>query len=413
MGLQILILCTYLAVASASLEVVNQWSLLQFDFPPDPVPLEKFQPENTVPTGLEVGWDRIYLGIPRLRAGVPATLAWIPRSLPPGVSPVLQAYPDWSWHTAGRGDINCTGLISVYRIRADRCNRLWVLDAGVITSLDDFRRVCPPKILIFDMATDRLVRSVYFPRELLRPASLLTNIVLDDTRSSSSRHSSTCDNLFAYITDTVAPGIIVYDGRRDNAWRVTHASMYPDPDFGEYDIGGEKFTLMDGVVGLTHSPAQGLLYYQPLATDRIFSVSTAVLASGPPAEGTDLPVNLVGRKSSQGLGIAVDPRDDTIIFSPMTETAIAAWNPITNSHRVLAQDPEKLQFCAEVRWVERDNGVVWALSTRFHKYFKRTVSKHEINVRIVRVVEAGYGSTYVPLQPHILRRSANYTSPLY
>lgn len=69
----------------------------------------------------------------------------------------FQAYPDWSWHTAGRGDINCTGLISVYRIRADRCNRLWVLDAGVITSIDDFRRVCPPKILIFDMATDRLV----------------------------------------------------------------------------------------------------------------------------------------------------------------------------------------------------------------------------------------------------------------
>ncbi|CAH2106429.1 unnamed protein product [Euphydryas editha] len=410
MALEIFVLCTCLAVASASLEVVNQWSLLQFDFPPDPVLLEKFQPENTVPTGLEVGWDRIYVGIPRLRAGVPATLAWVPRSLPPGVSPVLQAYPDWAWHTAGRGDINCTGLISVYRIRADRCNRLWVLDAGVITSLDDFRRVCPPKILIFDMATDRLVRSVYFPRELLRPSSLLTNIVLDDSRSSASRHSSTCDNLFAYITDTVAPGIIVYDGRRDNAWRVTHASMYPDPDFGEYDIGGEKFTLMDGVVGLTHSPAQGLLYYQPLATDRIFSVSTAVLAAGPPAEGTDLPVNLVGRKSSQGLGIAVDPRDDTIIFSPMTETAIAAWNPITNSHRVLAQDPEKLQFCAEVRWVERDNGAVWALSTRFHKYFKRTVSKHEINVRILRVVEAGYGSSYVPLQPHILRRAANFTS---
>lgn len=50
------------------------------------------------------------------------------------------------------------------------------------------------------------VRSVYFPRELLRPSSLLTNIVLDDTRSSSSRLSSSCDNLFAYISDTVAPG---------------------------------------------------------------------------------------------------------------------------------------------------------------------------------------------------------------
>lgn len=66
---------------------------------------------------------------------------------------------------------------------------------------------------------------------------------------------------------------------------------------------------------------------------RLFSISTAVLSAGPPAEGTELPVNLVGRKSSQGLGVAVDPRDDTIIFSPMTETALAAWNPVTNSHK--------------------------------------------------------------------------------
>lgn len=86
----VVFLLAYVATASATLEVVNQWSFMQFDFPPDPVLLEKFQPENTVPTGLEIGWDRLYLGIPRLRAGVPATLAWIPRSLPPGVSPVLQ-----------------------------------------------------------------------------------------------------------------------------------------------------------------------------------------------------------------------------------------------------------------------------------------------------------------------------------
>lgn len=50
------------------------------------------------------------------------------------------------------------------------------------------------------------VRSVYFPRELLRPSSLLTNLVLDDTRSSNTRLASSCDHLFAYISDTVAPG---------------------------------------------------------------------------------------------------------------------------------------------------------------------------------------------------------------
>ncbi|GBP62842.1 Major royal jelly protein 2 [Eumeta japonica] len=243
------------------------------------------------------------------------------------------------------------------------------------------------------------LRSIFFPRELLRPSSLLTNIVLDDTSTPSGHQSEYCDHIFAYISDTVAPAIgrssravkstrgdlvqepsfprghrstpqlmrtetdqrapcvrrcvafsekrkpicyragrlhiirifaytpapvafrgmadvpfklslvceftsekrqharsprrdwpalrerawgvrldtqysarlraiIVYDAGRDDAWRVTHASMYPDPDMGEYDIGGERFTLMDGVVGLAHSPALSLLYYQPLATDR-------------------------------------------------------------------------------------------------------------------------------------------------
>ncbi|KAI8435950.1 hypothetical protein MSG28_004116 [Choristoneura fumiferana] len=114
--------------------------------------------------------------------------------------------------------------------------------------------------------------------------------------------------------------------------------MYPDPDMGEYDINGERFTLMDGIVGLAHSPAQGLLYYQPLATDSIGYY----------------------------------------------------------------YDSEKLQFCAEVRWAERDNGAVWALSTRFHKYFRRQVNKHEIHIRVVRVVEGGYPA----LAPHVLRRAA-------
>lgn len=69
-----------------------------------------------------------------------------------------------------------------------------------MTSLDDFRRVCPPKLIIFDMHTDQPVRTVQFPREVLRPASLLTNIVVDETVQ------GTCDQAMAYISDTAAPG---------------------------------------------------------------------------------------------------------------------------------------------------------------------------------------------------------------
>ena len=149
------------------LETIAQWPLLDFIFPYDPAFLEQFQPQNVVPTGLEIGWHRLFIATPRLRAGVPATLSFIPRDIPLGSTPHLQAYPSWEWHSAGKGDFNCSKLISVYRVRADKCNRLWVLDSGINTSIDDFTVACPPKILVFDLHNDQLARIITFPREVI------------------------------------------------------------------------------------------------------------------------------------------------------------------------------------------------------------------------------------------------------
>lgn len=130
----------------------------------------------------------------------------------------------------------------------------------------------------------------------------------------------------------MAAGIVVYDSKRDLTWRLSHPSMFADPNFAESTIDDYKFTLMDGIVGFAFDPQSKLVYYQPLATDRLFSVSTAALKAGPLQIGTDLPVNLVGRKSSQGIGLAVSPYG-SIFFSPFTETAIAEWNPKANSQK--------------------------------------------------------------------------------
>ncbi|XP_017778768.1 PREDICTED: protein yellow-like [Nicrophorus vespilloides] len=375
-----ILLCVGLSNA-VDLEILNEWNLLDFNFP-DYEFIKNFKPENTVFTGLEITDDRLILAMPRLRAGIPATLASIPRNTPKGSSPKLDAYPDWSFHAAGVDNTSCTGLVSVYRIRQDSCNRLWVLDSGVQTSIDNFQRVCDPKLVIFDLRTDTVVRTVVFPKEVLRPASLMTNLVIDESVNGK------CDSALVYMSDTAAPGVVVYDSSKDNIWRFMHPSMFPDPNFSDYTIDNERFTLMDGIVGLGFSPNRGLLYYQPLATDRIFSVSTSVLRKGPLAEGVDLPVALVGKKSSQGLGLAVDSFSDTLYFSPLEQTSIASWNPKSNQERLLAFDPQKLQFLAEIRWAEKDGGNVWALSTRFQKFFRRTVNGNEINLRIVRVPKA-------------------------
>jgi hypothetical protein len=109
--------------------------------------------------------------------------------------------------------------------------------------------------------------------------------------------------------------------------------MYPDPDFADSFINGMKFTLMDGVVGITHDEESGQVYYQPLATDRVFSVSTKALRAGPIPFGQELPVKLVGKKSSQGLAITTSPSGGTLFYSPFSANAIATWNPRTNEHR--------------------------------------------------------------------------------
>lgn len=103
-------------------------------------------------------------------------------------------------------------------------------------------------------------------------------------------------------------------------------------------VAGEQFTLMDGIIGLALSPALNaagmakVLYYQPFASDRIFAVATSALQTQPKDDG-DLPVALVGHKSSQAAPLAVDPRDGALIFSPVSETAVAAWEPLSNQHR--------------------------------------------------------------------------------
>ncbi|KAL1498202.1 hypothetical protein ABEB36_009037 [Hypothenemus hampei] len=379
-----ILLITVLKTHASNLDVVNQWNFLQFD-PPYGFSATDFRPENSVFTGLEIAGDRIFISIPRLRAGIPATLSTIPRRTPKGSSPKPQPYPDWSYHGAGLNLDNvtvCSGLVSVYRTRLDSCGRLWVLDSGIMTSIDDFQRICTPKLVVFDLKTDQPVRTVEFPREILRPASLLANLIIDESVQ------GTCDSAFLYLADTAAPGIIVYDALRDRTWRVTHPSMFPDPNFATYTINGESFTLPDGVVGLAHSTKLATLFFQPLATDRIFSIPTATLTKGPPAEFEDIPVSLAGRKSSQGLGLTLNPQDDTLFFSPLTETSMASWNPLTNQQSLVAYDPDLIQFASELRWIE---GELWFLSTRFQKFFKRTVSPNEINLRIVRVLGAAPG----------------------
>ncbi|EDW24162.1 GL23985 [Drosophila persimilis] len=380
------VLCALLWPASRALtpglQVAKQWKLLRYNFQPQaPVNDANFySPQNVLITGVAVTDNRIFVATPKLFTGVPSTVSWVSKA-EFGDSPTLQAFPDWSFSNTGRSDFNCSDLIltSVYRLRLDSCNRLWLLDAGVSRSLEDYEITCPPKILVVDLATDRVVRRIDFPPEVLRGESLFTNMVIDETTA------KTCDDVYVYITDTVEPGIVVYDSGKDVTWRVSHPAMYPDPDFAQSEILNDRFVLMDGVVGLTFDERKGVVYFQPLATDRVFSVHKNVLRAGPLPDGKMLDVKLVGKKSSQGIGLSVSPFDSSLIFSPLSETAIASWNPSTNQQSVLAYDRDQLQFVADITTTRSEPGVIYAISSKFHRFFLKNLDPNEFNNRIVRL----------------------------
>ena len=87
-------------------------------------------------------------------------------------------------------------------------------------------------------------------------------------------------------------------------------------------VAGESFTLPDAVVGIALSPETGsqnadifgnpvhrgqrVLYYQPFAGLRLFSIPTSILQT-PQQEDADLQIKIVFEKSSQSASLACDP----------------------------------------------------------------------------------------------------------
>ena len=99
----------------------------------------------------------------------------------------------------------------------------------------------------------------------------------------------------------------------------------------------------------------------------------------------------------------------TSIFNHKTDIH---WKQIKifHSHRILAYSPEQLQFAAEVRWAERDNGNIWVLTSRFQKFFKKQVNTRDTNIRILRIRP----EDILPQTPFLLSRHLGIPArPIY
>lgn len=110
--------------------------------------------------------------------------------------------------------------------------------------------ICDPKILIFDLKTDRLILKHVIPREqsLNRAASYVTPIV--DVEEN-------CYTTWVYVADVDKNGLLVYSFLDDRSFRVNNTignAFGPDEDAMYITIANDTFDLSDGTLGLSLSP---------------------------------------------------------------------------------------------------------------------------------------------------------------
>lgn len=381
----------FLCVAAAQRPELNEfkevymWNQLDFQWPDASARLRalsdaRFQPVNCALSGVRAWRDRLYVTLPRLLPGVPATLASLPAASPPGAySPALDPFPSWDMQAVG----NCTALQYVQSVEIDAAGRMWVPDSGrVNTQSGNVDARCPPKLLVIDVASGRVQRTVQFEPGLLAPDSLLADVVVGD------------DDV-AYVSDASPsdPGVVVVSARDGRAWKVRDRSMRADAAFVQ--VGQRRTELRHNVFALALSPRPGprRLFYSPLSSYDLFSLPVDALAAPGSGAGVAALVRNHGRMQSPVQAAAADWHG-SVYLGLLQQDAVARWDPAQPpaQARLLTQDPERLQWISSLA-LDADRNL-WVVSNRLQNFVAGTVNQQTPNYRVIRATVDGKSYLY-------------------
>jgi sugar lactone lactonase YvrE len=234
-------------------------------------------------------------------------------------------YPDDAFQKPVDGQL---GFQTILSLRIDRQDRLWVLDYANFG-------LGQPRILAFDLATDKLIHQYDFPRSVAGYGSMLNDFQVGPNG----------ENIYIAEASPIlhTPAIIVYDTIKKSSRRVLHkdwsvtAKDYviqaPGRDMVIFGI----YTMRIGIDSIGLDARGEWLYYGPLSGDRMYRVRTADLN-----DATLAPDALARRVEDYGPktlsdGITVDTADNVYI-SDMEHSAILTLNP-ERQLATLLEDP--------------------------------------------------------------------------
>jgi len=289
-----------------------------------------------MPTGVTVANNgRIFVNFPKWGDAVDYTVAEVKdgNTVP---------YPNAEINRYAQGDNPAEKLISVQSVVVDPTGkRLWILDTGSIA----FGPVAPNggKLIAVDLTTNQIVKKIIFPADVA-----LTTTYLNDVRFDLHRGKEG----MAFITDSGANAIIVVDLASQKAWRrlTDHPSTVPDLQIApvvegkllEMRLPGQPPSkLLVGADGIAISPDGKTLYYCPLISRHLYSVSIDALAS-PNKKDADAAATIkdLGDKGGAGDGLESDAQG-RVYLSNYEHNAILRRNT-DGAIETLVHDPRVL-----------------------------------------------------------------------
>ncbi|KAL6440479.1 hypothetical protein ACFW04_003182 [Cataglyphis niger] len=380
------------------------WKTMDFAYPDQrsrklAIVSGEYIPENSLPVGIEIWRNKLFVTVPRWRNGIPSTLNYIPLDVNQDVSPKLIPYPSWSQNRAGACG---SGLTTVYRIHADACDRLWVLDTGTIGIGETNMQACPYTLNVFDLKTDKIIRQYRLRPEDINQNTFIANIAVDLGKNS-------CEDAFAYMSDELGYGLIVYSWQQNTSWRITHSYFMPDPLAGDYNIGGLNFQWgEEGIFGMSLTPIKSdgyrTLFFHPLSSYREFAVSTRILRDQQLSQNSYHEFQVLpSRGPLSHCTASVMDENGLQFFNLIDQNAVGCWNsmlPYTPINQaVIARHDEAMIFPADIK-VKHD--LLWIISDRMPIFLLSTLNYTDVNFRILTTpVQAAIARTVcdnVPLR---------------
>ncbi|KAH0954911.1 hypothetical protein HN011_011617 [Eciton burchellii] len=315
----------------------------------------RFISKNVLATRAAIYKDDAILALPRFKPGVPATLAKVSLK-DKNCQASLFAYPCWSLQEEG----TCSALQNVVDIYLDPQDILWVLDTGIVNSLEQSVRKCPPKVIALNVKTGKLVKTVDLSG-LTSSTSRLQYIVAD---------YSPDGRVFIYVSDAAARAILVYDVTSGRGYRV----VLPQAVLMNCDRRDVLYLAL-----MRRQDGSTCLIFTYLGSSRMFLIRTEHLRRGS-AHGR---IHDIGPKPKRLIILGTD-NGDALFFRYESDSEIYRWDSKTAFVPANFQVVYKSTECALATQVLADykRGRMRVLESNFPDYMQGTVGcgvNHALN----------------------------------